>query len=111
MKPIRFQVVGEEDYAFGVDIDSNGKYVVTSGTYASEPPRSGNLTKKQQVELLNMIEALGIPREHPMPEGVTAFEAHLTVGEGDDSVTYTFWEGALEADTRLRALVRLLETY
>ena len=111
MKPLKFQVVGEEDYAFGVDISGNGDYVITSGTYASEPPRKGKLTQAQQDELLAAIDALGIPSEHPMPEGATAFEAQLTIGEGDEAITYPFWEGALEADEKLKRLVRLLETY
>lgn len=111
MKPLKFQVVGEEDYAFGVDIHSDGEYTVTSGTYASEPPRHGKLDDAQQQELVAAIQALGIPKAHPMPEGAKAFEAKLTVGEGDEEVTYPFWEGALEKDTKLRKLVRLLETY
>lgn len=111
MKPIKFQVVGEEDYAFGVDIRSNGEYEVTSGTYATEPPRAGRLDEAQQTELLAVIEALGIPEPHPLPEGAKAFEAHLTIGEGEDAVEYPFWEGALETDEKLKRLIRLLETY
>ncbi|KAA3626648.1 MAG: hypothetical protein DWQ09_15300 [Proteobacteria bacterium] len=111
MKPLKFQVVGEEDYAFGVDISGNGDYVITSGTYASKPPRKGKLTPAQQDQLLAAIDALGIPSEHPMPEGATAFEAQLTIGAGDEAITYPFWEGALEEDEKLKALVRLLETY
>lgn len=111
MTPLKFQVVGEEDYAFGVDIDSAGDYVITSGTYTSEPPRSGKLTQDQMDELFAAIEALGIPSEHPMPEGAAAFEAQLTIGEGNEAITYPFWEGALEEDEQLKALVRLLETY
>jgi hypothetical protein len=109
MVPIRFQVVGEEDYAFEVAIDSAGKYVINSGTYTSQPPRSGTLTSDQERELLAAIEALGIPDEHAKPAGVEAFEAHLTVGEGNEAVSYPFWEGALEEDAPLRDLVRLLE--
>ncbi|GAB4354807.1 MAG: hypothetical protein Kow006_20810 [Gammaproteobacteria bacterium] len=111
MKPVKFQVVGEEDYAFGIDIRSDGSYQVTSGTYASEPPRSGKLDEMQQRELLAAIEALGIPEAHPMPQGATAFEAHLTVGEGEEAIEYPFWEGALESDEKLKRLVRLLESY
>jgi len=33
----------------------------------------------------------------------------LTIGEEDEAVTYSFWEGALEEDARLNDLVRLLE--
>ncbi len=111
MKPLKFLVVGEEDYAFGVDIDSAGEYVVTSGTYATEPPRNGRLTEEQMAELVDVIDDLGIPEPHPLPEGAKAFEAKLTIGEGDDAVTYPFWEGAMETDVKLKKLVRLLETY
>ena len=109
MVPIKFQVVGEEDYAFEVEIGSTGAYVVNSGTYTSQPPRSGTLSREQAEELLAAIKALGIPAEHPKPESSHAFQAQLTVGQGEDAVTYPFWEGALEDDADLRRLVRLLE--
>lgn len=110
MIPVRFQVVGEEDYAFAVDIKSNGDYVVDSGTYTSEPPRGGKLTREQEESLLSAIEALGIPAEHPVPGGGKAFEARLTITREGAETVYPFWEGALEKDTKLRNLVRLLET-
>ena len=45
-----------------------------------------------------------------MPEGAAdAFKAKLIIGEGSDAVTYPFWEGALEEDSKLLSLVRLLE--
>lgn len=109
MNQIRYQVVGEEDYAFEVKIGSNGEYEVNSGTYTTQPPRKGTLTKEQEVGLLAAIKALGIPQEHPIPPGGNAFEAHLTIGEGNEAVTYSFWEGALEEDPKLNDLVRLLE--
>ena len=109
MVPIKYQVVGEEDYAFVVEIGSTGEYVVQSGAYTSQPPRSGLLTRQQEDELLDAIQALGIPGEHPMPEGAAAFEARLIIGEEGKAVTYKFWEGALEEDVKLNRLVRLLE--
>jgi hypothetical protein len=109
MIPIRYQVVGEEDYAFGVEIDDSGKYVVQSGTYTTQPPRTGQLTKLQEDELLQAIQSLGIPREHAMPEGAMAFQAEIIIGDKAKSVTYLFWEGALEKDVKLNKLVRLLE--
>jgi len=110
MQPIKYQVVGEEDYAFVISIHSNGEYSVSSGTYTSEPPRSGKLTPEQEQTLIDAIHTLGIPEEHPMPEGAAdAFEATLTIGEGSDATVYPFWEGALEEDSRLLKLVRLLE--
>ena len=109
MHPIKYQVVGEEDYAFEVTISNTGEYVVNSGTYTTEPPRKGTLTEAQEVELLAAISSLGIPSDHPVPQGGNAFEAHLTLGEGNEAVTYAFWEGALEDDSELRELVLLLE--
>ena len=109
MTPIKFQVVGEEDYAFSVEIDSTGEYMINSGTYTTQPPRSGELTQHQEEALLSAIKALGIPNEHPMPVGGDAFKAQLIIGEADDEVTYPFWEGALEEDEKLTGLVRLLE--
>jgi hypothetical protein len=110
MQPIKYQVVGEEDYAFVITINSSGEYKISSGTYTSEPPRSGKLTQEQEQDLLDSIHVLGIPEEHPMPEGAAeAFEARLVIGEGSDAVTYPFWEGALEEDSKLQNLVRLLE--
>jgi len=110
MQPIKYQVVGEEDYAFVITINSSGEYKISGGTYTSEPPSSGKLTLEQEQALADAIHTLGIPEEHPMPEGAAdAFEARLIIGEGSDVVTYPFWEGALEEDSKLQKLVRLLE--
>lgn len=109
MVPISYQVVGEEDYAFGIQIQANGDFVINSGTYTSQPPRTGCLTQAQELEILRAIEALGIPAAHPMPEGGAAFEARLVIGEPGQEVAYPFWEGALEEDEALNKLVRLLE--
>ena len=110
MQPIKYQVVGEEDYAFVIIISRSGEYTISSGTYTSEPPRSGKLTQEQEDALVAAIHTLGIPAEHPMPEGAAdAFKAKLIIGEGSDAVSYPFWEGALEEDSKLLSLVRLLE--
>ncbi len=109
MVPVRFQVVGEEDYAFDVAIRDTGEYRVSGGTYTSQPPRSGRLSEEQEAELLAAIEALDTPAEHPMPEQADAFEVSLTIGSQAEAKTYRFWEGALEQDTKLKRLVRLLE--
>jgi hypothetical protein len=110
MQPIKYQVVGEEDYAFVITINSSGEFTISSGTYTSDPPRRGKLNPQQQQALLDAIHELGIPAEHPMPEGAAdAFEARLIIGEGGEAVEYPFWEGALEEDSRLLKLVRLLE--
>lgn len=110
MIPLTYQVVGEEDYAFQIRIDASGAYQVDSGTYTTQRPRTGRLTEQQQDQLLAAIEDLGLPREHPLPEGSTAFIALLNVGEqGEGAASYSFWEGALEEDAKLNRLVRLLE--
>ncbi len=110
MQPIKYQVVGEEDYAFVISIDQDGEYSISSGTYTSDPPRSGKLTEEQADSITAAINTLGIPEQHPMPEGAAdAFEARLIIGEGGDAVVYPFWEGALEQDPKLQNLVRLLE--
>jgi hypothetical protein len=110
MIPVRFMVVGEEDYAVDVDIRENGEYCLSGGTYTSQPPRSGRLTETQEAQLLAAIEALTAPGEQPRPAEADAFEATLTVGAQGEAKTYRFWEGALEHNARLRRLVRLLET-
>ncbi len=110
MHPIKYQVVGEEDYAFMITVDGSGEFHVSSGTYTSDSPRSGRLTSEQEKELLAAILELGIPDEHPQPDDAAdAFKATLVVGEGDNEVTYPFWEGALQDDPKLLKLVRLLE--
>ena len=109
MIPIKYQVVGEEDYALRIDIRETGEFVVDSGTYTSQKPRRGRLTAAQEEGLRAALRALGIPREHPLPPGATAFEARLTVGAEGEAAIYTFWEGALEEDAELNRVVRLLE--
>ena len=110
MLPIKYQVVGEEDYALVISINQDGEFSVSSGTYTSEHPRSGKLTPDQEAQLVDAIHNLGIPEEHAMPEGAAdAFKAQLTLGEENNTVVYPFWEGALEEDPKLLNLIRLLE--
>lgn len=109
MVPIKYQVVGEEEYAFHLEIDEQGGFVVDTGTYTTQKPRSGSLTAQQKSDLMGAIKTLGIPMEHPMPSGGDAFESKLIIGKGEERVVYAFWEGALEEDPKLRNLVRLLE--
>ena len=109
MVPITYEVVGEEDYALRITVGSGGDYVVESGTYTSQEPRKGQLTDAQESDLIGAVKALGSPREHPMPEGATAFEAHLKIGATGEEVNYAFWEGALEEDEKLNKLIRMLE--
>ena len=110
MVPISYEVVGEEDYALKISVAGDGGFVVESGGYyTTQEPRKGQLSEVQGTQLLAAIRALGLPREHPMPEGTTAFEAHLTVGAPGEEASYAFWEGALEEDAELNTLVRMLE--
>ena len=110
MIPVKFQVVGEEDFAFDVEISDSGEYRVSGGTYTSQPPRSGRLSAEQEHKLLEAIGDLDEPDAHPMPEQAEAFEACLTLGPPGGARIYRFWQGALEEDARLKRLVRLLET-
>ena len=110
MLPIKYQVVGEEDYAFLIAIDEHGEYTVSGGTYTTDRPRSGKLTAEQETLLIDAIDDLGTPQEHALPAGAAdAFKAKLTVGENESEMIYPFWEGALEEDSRLLKLIRLLE--
>lgn len=111
MLPIHYEVVGEEDYAFVVTVNEDGSYTVSSGTYTSDPPRGGKLSTEQEEQLREAVLRLGIPRPHEAPEGAAeAFRAKLTIGSDEDARTFPFWEGALEEDSGLLKLVRLLET-
>jgi len=110
MLPIKYQVVGEEDYAFLITINQHGEYAISSGTYTSDRPRSGKLSADQETQIINAIHNLGIPQEHAMPEGAAdAFKAKLTIDEENNVMVYPFWEGALEDDSKLLKLIRLLE--
>jgi hypothetical protein len=109
MFPIRYQVVGEEDYMLEISIFDNGEFVINSGTYTSERPRKGRMSGEQESQMKAAVEALGLPREHPLPEGSAAFMATLTIGREGEEASYRFWEGALEEDEELKRLVRLME--
>ncbi|MGD8912020.1 MAG: hypothetical protein PVI97_14205 [Candidatus Thiodiazotropha sp.] len=109
MIPINYQVTGEEEYSFRIEIDGEGNYTVHTGTYATQKPRSGTLTRHQESELQNAVESLSSFIEHPKPGDGQAFQAKLVVGEGERRIVYTFWEGALEEDEKLASLVRQLE--
>ena len=109
MIPIEYQVVGEEEYALKIRLDGNGGFVVESGTYATQEPRMGQVPADVERDLAEAIEALGAPRDRPMPEGASAFEARLTLGEAGHQSQHVFWEGELESDAALNRVVRLLE--
>ena len=110
MTPLRYHVVGEEDYAFEITIDASGRYHISGGTYTSDRPRSGQLTPDQEQALEHAIEGLGQPVEHPAPEDAAeAFLSQLTLGAGDSVQIYPFWQGALQEDPQLQHLIQLLE--
>ncbi|MCU7817120.1 MAG: hypothetical protein KZQ89_15990 [Candidatus Thiodiazotropha sp. (ex Lucinoma kastoroae)] len=109
MIPINYQVTGEEEYSFRLEIDRLGNYTVHTGTYTTQKPRTGQLSPPQESALQAAIEALGSLKEHPRPSDGNAFQAKLVLGEGEQQVDYSFWEGAMEEDQQLESLVRLLE--
>jgi hypothetical protein len=109
MIPIHYQVTGEEEYSFRIEIDGDGNYTVHTGTYTTQKPRSGKLTAEQESELQQAVSSLGSFSEHPKPGGGQAFQAKLAVGEGEQQMVYRFWEGALEEDEKLASLIRQLE--
>lgn len=109
MIPIHYQVTGEEEYSFRIEIDGDGNYTVHTGTYATQEPRAGKLTAHQKAELQQAVSSLSRLSEHPKPGGGQAFQAKLVVGEGEQRIVYRFWEGALEEDEKLASLVRQLE--
>jgi hypothetical protein len=108
MIPINYQVTGEEEYSFHIEIDRDGNYTVHTGTYATQKPRTGKLTTQQESKLQNAVRSLSSFAEHPKPGDGQAFQAKLVFGE-EHQITYTFWEGALEEDEKLASLIRLLE--
>ena len=109
MIPINYQVTGEEEYSFRIEIDKNGNYTVHTGTYTTQKPRTGTLTAAQEMALQNAVASLSSFSEHPKPDDGPAFQAKLVVGDGEQQIVYTFWEGALEEDEKLASLVRQLE--
>jgi hypothetical protein len=109
MIPIYYQVTGEEEYSFRIEIDEDGNYTVHTGTYTTQKPRSGKLTAEQENELQQAAASLSEFSEHPKPGDGQAFQAKLVVGEGEQQNIYTFWEGALEKDEKLAFLIRQLE--
>ncbi|MES9971392.1 MAG: hypothetical protein ABW092_15270 [Candidatus Thiodiazotropha sp.] len=109
MIPIHYQVTGEEEYSFRIEIDENGNYTVHTGTYTTQKPRTGTLAADQASALEQALAGLSSLTEHPKPDPGQAFQAKLVVGEGEQQIVYTFWEGALEEDEQLAALVRQLE--
>ena len=92
-----------------IDVTDDGAFTIDCGDYTSRKPTRGKLDRAQAQQLAELLAALGEPREHPAPEDNPCFVAELTVGDGRSVRHYRFWEGALDSDPDLKALVRLLE--
>jgi hypothetical protein len=107
--PLRYRVVGQDDYMLEIDVGADGCFVVDSGDYTSHEPRRGALTPGQGARLTGLLDRLGEPRDHPAPEGAEGFVAILTLGDGGQTRVFHFWEGALAEDPGLEAVVRALE--
>lgn len=107
--PLRYRVVGQDDYMLDIQIDADGAYRIDCGDHASHEPRRGRLSAEEIARLTSLIDALGAPREHPAPAGATGFIAELALGAAPDSRVYRFWEGALEEEADLVPLIRALE--
>lgn len=107
--PLSYRVVGDDDYMLEINIDPAGAFVVNSGEHTSHEPRAGTLTSEQRERLLKVLGGLGNPREHPAPEGAPGFMAELTLGEGGALRAFRFWEGALDQEPDLKAVIRELE--
>jgi hypothetical protein len=110
MQPIRYEVVGQDDFMLEIRIRADGSYQVNAGDYTSHAPRKGVLDRERAASIEAALASLGEPREHRAPEGAEGFMAVLVVGEPTARPrVYRFWEGALDEEPDLRALVRQLE--
>lgn len=107
--PLSYRVVGADDYMLEINIDAAGAFVVNSGEHTSHEPRQGKLTSQQQMQLSKVVQGLGAIREYPAPEDAPGFMAELRVGEGGAARVYHFWEGVLEQEPAIKAVVRDLE--
>ena len=107
--PVHYRVVGEFEYMLEVTVDRDGGFVVNSGDHTSHKPRHGTLDRHGRERLQAVLEQLGEPRDHPAPDGAPGFMAELTLGEGGEARVFRFWEGALDEELALKAVVRELE--
>jgi hypothetical protein len=107
--PVHYRVVGEFDYMLEVTVDPDGAFTVNSGDHTSHAPRHGTLDRHQRERLQAALAHLGESRDHPAPDGAPGFMAELTLGAGADGRVFRFWEGALDEELALKAVVRELE--
>jgi hypothetical protein len=106
---IHYRVVGQDDYMLVIDVDADGGFVIDYGDYTSHKPVSGKIDDTHRARLQQALKGLGDSREHAAPAGASGFVAELTVGDGPTVRHYRFWEGALDEEPDLKALVRELE--
>ena len=107
--PMSYRVLGQDDYMLEIGVGITGAYRVNGGDYTSHEPRGGTLGAGQLAHLLELADRLGPARVHPAPDGADGFMAELTLGEGEAARRFRFWEGALDEEPDLAALVRALE--
>jgi len=106
---IHYRVVGQDDYMLIIDIAANGSYCIDCGDYTSRKPVRGTLDTDHRARIEECLAALDEPRQHVAPDGADGFMAELVIGDGPDVRHYRFWEGALDGEPDLKALVRELE--
>ncbi|MGD8207555.1 MAG: hypothetical protein PVH47_05720 [Thiohalocapsa sp.] len=107
---IHYRVVGQDDYMLIIDVSPDGSFSIDSGDYVSHRPVRGSVDDAHRKRLEAALRGLAAPREHAAPEGATGFMAELTVGDGAAARHYRFWEGAMDEEPDLKALVRALES-
>lgn len=106
---LNYQVVGQDDYMLEIHVEPSGAYRIDCGDHTSHKPRTGQLDAQQIREIGAHVAALGAAREHLGPEDATGFVAQLTIGDTPHTRVYRVWEGAMEDEPDLMALVRALE--
>jgi hypothetical protein len=111
--PLSYRVVGQFDYMLEIAVGADGGYCINCGDHTSHKPRSGRLDRAHRTRLESLIQPLakrlGRSWEYPAPEGAEGFMAELDLGDGAERRAYRFWEGALEEQPELKAVVRELE--
>lgn len=104
-----YRVVGQDDYMLDITVEPTGAYRVDCGDHTSHKPRRGRLDGSQLTELGRLIDALGAPREHPAPAGAAGFMAELSLGDPPGMRVYRVWEGAMDQEPDVLAVIRALE--
>jgi hypothetical protein len=106
---VHYRVVGQDDYMLEITLEPSGTYRIDCGDHTSHKPRQGMLDDAQIRTLTRLIDALGTPREHPAPDGASGFMAELVVGDPPAIRAYRVWEGEMEEEPDVMALIRAME--